>query len=86
MIVLQKSSSDGIVVSNTSSQMPSRGQFTFVSKFTIVLIFVFLTNSLLLAKDSINTFAGDKSILRSLENEVMSENKTQGQSSVPKME
>ena len=38
VIIFQKSSSDGIVVSNAGGQMPSRSQATFISKFTILLI------------------------------------------------
>lgn len=86
VIIFQKSSSDGIVVSNAVGQMPSRSQATFISKFTILLILIFMANSLLLAKNSLNKHSNDKSIIQSLENEHMQEDKAVDGTNVRKME
>ena len=86
VVIFQKSSSDGIVVSNAGGQMPSRSQATFISKFTILLILIFMANSLLLAKNSASEHGNDKSIIKSLENEYIHEDKVTDRTNVPKME
>jgi preprotein translocase subunit SecG len=86
VIVFQKSSSDGIVSSNVGNQLPSNAQTSFISKFTIFLVVVFMANSLFLAKDSINKYTKEKSIITSLENEpAIAEGGEKG-ADVPKME
>ena len=86
VIVFQKSSSDGIVVSNSGGQIPSSAQNSFISKFTIFLIFIFMANSLILAKNSISNNKESSSIIKSLENENISEDKIIHENNVPKME
>ncbi|WHA04832.1 preprotein translocase subunit SecG [Candidatus Bandiella numerosa] len=86
VIIFQKSSSDGIVVSNAGGQMPSRSQTSFISKFTIFLILIFMANSLLLAKNSVNKHSDEQSIIKSLESEHAHEDKVAGETNVPKME
>lgn len=86
VIVFQKSSSDGIVTSNVGGTVPSSSQTSFISKFTIFLILMFMISSLLLAKNSINKYKQDKSIITSLENKPAVTETNEGNVAVPKME
>jgi preprotein translocase subunit SecG len=86
IIVFQKSSSDGIVVSNNGGQIPSNAQHSFISKFTIFLIFIFMANSLILARNSISQNKEGSAIIKSLENENISKDVIVSDDNVPKME
>ncbi|WPX96303.1 preprotein translocase subunit SecG [Candidatus Bandiella euplotis] len=86
VIVFQKSSSDGIVSSNIGNQLPSNSQTSFISKFTIFLVFVFMANSLILAKDCISRYQREKSIINALENEPAPLENDVSDQNVPKME
>ena len=83
IIVFQKSSSDGIVSSNSGSQVSSRSQTMFISKITVMLIFIFMMNSIFLARESID---GSNSIIKSLENEIAPKYRVKDENNVPKME
>jgi preprotein translocase subunit SecG len=86
VIVFQKSSSDGIVSSNMGNQLPNNSQTSFISKFTIFLVVVFMANSLLLAKDSVNKYTKEKSIITSLENELIPVESDAHDADVPNLE
>ena len=86
IIVFQKSSSDGIVVSNNGGQIPSNAQHSFISKFTIFLIFIFMANSLILARNSISQNKEGSAIIKSLESDNISKDVIVSDDNVPKME
>lgn len=86
VIIFQKSSTDGIVVTNSGGQMPSRSQTSFITKFTILLVFIFMANSLLLARNSLEKDSNYKSMIQSLENQSMFQDKVENNPNVPKME
>jgi protein translocase SecG subunit len=85
VVVFQKSSSDGIV-SNTDHNFTSGAQTTFINRFTIFLIFIFMANSLFLARQSIKQYQNNKSIISSLENEAVVQESKEKSINVPKME
>ncbi len=86
VIVFQKSSSDGIVTSNLGNSIPSSSQTSFISKFTMFLVFIFMANSLFLARHSINEYKQNKSIITSLENKSATTEINEENVGVPKME
>ena len=85
IIVLQKSGSDGILP-NSNNQVSGVSRVTFINKVTIALIFIFMTNSLFLARSSLNKSTDNKSIVRSLEGKEMLQDKIINDTDVPKME
>ena len=86
VIVFQKSSSDGIVTSNLGGNIPSNSQTSFISKFTIFLICLFMANSLFLARNYINEYKKNKQIITSLENKSEIKELNEEEINVPKIE
>ena len=86
VIVLQKSSSNGIIVNNYSSNILGSSQYFIVSKITIFFIFMFMVNSLVLAKISINQRTKNSTIIKSLEYNDFSRDRVTSNDNVPKME
>ena len=85
-VISQKSNNDGMLGHTTGFQIPSKSQASFVSKFTTLLILIFLINSLLLARNSIVQHNSNQSLMKSLENESVNETKVSDDDNVPKME
>lgn len=66
IVVLQKSSADGVIVTN--NKFSNRVHGSFFSKVCIILIFIFMLNSLILARTFTSKSFNSESVIESLEN------------------
>ena len=73
IIVLQNCSDDSVILSNHINRTQCVVLGTFIEKLTIILIFLFMTNSLLLTKRSFKKSICNKPISKSLENQLLTE-------------
>lgn len=70
IILLQKSKSDSLISSGGLNNYISQKTYSsFISKFTLVLAFIFMANSLFLAKIEVDKNLELKSFIKSLSNE-----------------
>ena len=85
IIILQNSNSDGIITSG-SGKINHVSQNTFVNKLIMILIFIFMGNSLILSRYSIRKLKDDHPIINSLETTVTQNDKRENINIVPNME
>jgi preprotein translocase subunit SecG len=86
IIVFQKSSSDGIVASNATSSNSMNSASSIISKFTILLIFLLMANSLVLAKKTVHKQGLATGIIKSLEGDSMIKKESNDKNDIPDME
>ena len=85
IIILQKSSSDGIITSG-SGKINHISQNAFINKLIMILIFIFMGNSLILSRYSIRKLKNDHPIIHSLESSITQNDKRENVNIVPNME
>lgn len=86
IITFQNSSSDGIVTNNNNRQVTDISHTTFSTKLTVILITIFIFNSLILAKYTFSEHINNKSIVQSLEDKEINHALTVSTDNIPKME
>lgn len=85
IVIFQNSSSDGII-SNSNGAINHVSQNTFIGKSVMILIFIFMANSVILSRYSAHKLENDHRIIHSLESPIIQGDKLENTNNVPNME